>query len=113
MARAAVNYGTGRRAPEKRVQLAVRRALEYLGFNVTSFSQARASKQTPGIPDLYARHTGWQFRCWVEVKAPGKKPTLVQEGWHIAERRAGGIVLVVDSVDALVRELRAAGAPIR
>lgn len=33
---------------------------------------------------------------WIEMKAPGKKPTAHQKAWHEAERLRGALVKVVD-----------------
>ena len=94
-----------RNAPEKRVQKAIVDAAEALGFVVSSFSQARASKQTPGIPDLFLTHPARRFTCWVEVKAPGKKATLIQRAWHQTAREAGNYVFVCDSVAGFTDDL--------
>ena len=88
-------------------------ALRRMGFGVTKTSQPRASMVTEGIPDLYARHPRWGLRVWIEVKAGTNRPSAVQTAWHAAEREAGGTVLVVWSVEDLIRELKALGAPIR
>lgn len=83
-----------------------------MGWHVSKFSQPRNTMQTPGIPDLYARHWRLKLRVWIEVKAPGNGPTLAQRQWHRDERECGGEVLIVRSVDELVEDLRALGAPI-
>lgn len=101
-----------RRAPEKAVEADVDRALLRMGFDVTRLSQPRASGLTLGLPDRYASHAAWGLRIWIEIKAGKNKPSAHQLAWHARERAAGGIVLVVWSVEDLVRELRALGAPI-
>jgi len=98
--------------PEKGVEHAVDQALLQFGFDVTRLSQARASKQTPGIPDRYARHPRWGLRVWIEVKAGTNTLSRHQKAWHTAERAAGGHVLTVWSVEDLTIGLRALGAPI-
>lgn len=101
-----------RGAPEKRLQWEIRRALETLGFDVTSTSQPQRAMMTAGIPDLYVRHPGWQIRLWIEVKAGRNKPTPAQLAWHEAERAAGGVVVVAYSVEDVLRVLVEMGAPI-
>jgi hypothetical protein len=92
---------------EKTVQWEIVQALRLLGFDVSSFSQPRASMQTEGIPDLYARHEAWGLRIWIECKRPGGKLSFEQQAWHAAERAAGGIVLVAtgatDAVEQIAR----------
>lgn len=46
---------------------------------------------------------------WVEVKAPGKEPRAGQEREHQRMRRAGQMVVTIDSrdgVDQFIKELR-------
>jgi hypothetical protein len=38
------------------------------GFAVYNLSQSRASKQTPGLPDLWCMHTRYAFAFWWESK---------------------------------------------
>lgn len=97
---------------EKQVQRNVTLALRAFGFAVTDYSQPRATKQTPGIPDLYGQHAAWRLRVWVEVKTAKGKTSPAQERWHAQERAAGGTVLVVRSASDLSVQLRALGAPI-
>lgn len=97
---------------EKRVQLEIKRALETLGFHVSDLSQPRASMQTPGLPDLYAIQPDWPMTVWIEVKRPGGQPTEHQKAWHRTARSAGNLVLVADSVEAVVDYLTEHGAPL-
>ena len=98
---------------EKAVQRDIVNAAEALGFVVSSFSQARTSCQTCGIPDLYLTHPVKRFTAWVEVKRPGGKPTAVQKAWHQTARDAGNHVLVCDSVSSFVDQIADAGFPVR
>lgn len=82
---------------EKVIAGEIKRALEQIGFFVSSTQQRRPSEQTEGIPDLYASHAAWQLRVWIEVKRPGEKPSKVQREWHEKERAAGGTVLIATS----------------
>lgn len=103
---------TKRRAPEKRVQGDVKRALWTLGFHVSDLSQPRASMQTPGLPDLYVLHRRWKLACWIEVKAPGGKLSGAQQVWHDEAAACGELVMVVRSVEELVAGLKDLGVPI-
>jgi hypothetical protein len=94
---------------EKDVEQDIDSELERLGFSITRLSQARASKQTPGIPDRYARHIARKRRIWIEVKQPGGELTADQKAWQKEERDAGGEVITVWSVEDLQDELRARG----
>lgn len=99
-------------ATEKAVQAGVVRALRAMGFVVNDMSQPRATKQAPGVPDLYAQHPAWGIRLWVEVKAARGRVRHAQQRWHEAERAAGGAVVVARSAADLLAPLRALGAPI-
>jgi len=90
---------------EKQIQQDIRAALLMLGFDVVSFSQPRATMQTMGTPDLYARHMAWGLRVWVEVKTLKGKLSLHQKVWHEIERAAGGIVLVARSAKDAIDQI--------
>lgn len=65
---------------EEQIQLAIRRALEALGFTVYDLSQGRPTRQTPGLADLYVVGQG---RCaWVEVKRPGGRQSAGQRSFE-------------------------------
>src|SRR5690606_21130381 len=102
-----------RGAPEKRLQLEIRRALETLGFDVTSTSQPQRAMMTAGIPDLYARHPRWKLRLWIEVKTPKGRIRPAQAAWIEAERAAGGHAIVARSLADVIEALKEIGAPIR
>lgn len=63
---------------EQRVIVCMARAI---GFHVYSLSQARSSKQTPGLPDLWLAHPARGFAGWWEAKRPvgGKRSTVQSE----------------------------------
>lgn len=90
---------------EKQIQQDIRSALLTVGFDVVSFSQPRATMQSVGIPDLYARHMAWGLRVWVEVKTPKGKLSLDQKVWHEIERAAGGIVIVGRSAKDVIDQI--------
>jgi hypothetical protein len=99
-----------RQSPEKRMQGYVIKNLRRLGFFVSSFSQARASKQTPGIPDLYVMGHG--VALWIEMKADGCKLTTAQSVWHREAKENGVAVMVAYNTDDVLAELRTMGVPI-
>lgn len=53
---------------ESREQQEVRRRLMTYGFRVLNLSQARKSKQAPGIPDLWCVHKRLPIAFWWETK---------------------------------------------
>lgn len=75
------------RMTETQVQRDIAVFLALLGYLVSDFSQPRATKQTPGIPDLHA----------------------MGHGHSLAN---GETVVVARSAHDLVETLRALGAPI-
>jgi hypothetical protein len=77
-----------RRAREKGVEAAIDQLCAKAGCVSVRFSQARATNQTPGIPDrryyVWRRDT-WNLKgpeqrlaFWVEVKAPGGRQSSAQ-----------------------------------
>lgn len=65
-----------RAAPEKAEQHRIRKLFESCGFTTYNLSQARASKQTPGLPDLWLVNPETGDALWWECKAakPNGKP---------------------------------------
>ena len=62
-------------------------------------------------PDRFVMHTdGWiRYTIWIELKAPGKKPTSGQLREHERMRGMGQRVEVIDSfegVDKLIGEMK-------
>jgi hypothetical protein len=53
----------------------------------------------PGVPDRLILAPGG-CAAFVEFKAPGKKPTALQEAWHRRLRALGFKVYVIDNVEA-------------
>lgn len=53
---------------EKAESVEVRKLLIAYGFRIYNLSQARASKQTPGLPDIWFSHTSMPLAGWFEVK---------------------------------------------
>jgi hypothetical protein len=77
------------------------KAAAMLGFTVVRFSQPRASKQSPGIPDrLYlCPRRGRGF--WGELKRVGGKATPQQRALHEALRACGHTVVVGPAQDQI------------
>jgi hypothetical protein len=68
-----------RRAPEKREEDAGRLLMQnVLGFECWHLSQARATRQTPGWPDMLFMHEDSGLCVWWEAKAPGGKQSDAQ-----------------------------------
>lgn len=62
--------GTAPPPLERHVYEACVSLLRLSGCDVYRLSQTRASKQSPGIPDIWAFAPGGQY-AWIEVKRPG------------------------------------------
>lgn len=116
----AIRYGRGprrRQSPaslpdfwqplEKAIAAEVVQALRTIGCHVSSTQQARASRQTIGMPDLYATHAAWGVAAWIEVKRPGEQPRPSQVEWHERTRAAGVHVLVVTNAAAAIEQFAA------
>lgn len=74
--------------------------------SVIRFSQARATMQTPGIPDR--RYALWGCRFWFEVKASNGKLSPAQRDFLIAELDAGCLAAcgTLEDLAALVTAVR-------
>jgi hypothetical protein len=80
---------------EKDIENALRKRVELLGGLCEKFvSPGRRS-----VPDRIVTLPGGSI-VFVELKAPGKKPTPLQERDHETRRRLGCRVLVIDSMEA-------------
>lgn len=55
---------------EKAAQIEIRKRFIACGFVVYNLSQSRASKQTPGLPDLWLVHRALPIALWWESKRP-------------------------------------------
>lgn len=104
-----------RRSPEKSEEHDGDELMEMLGFTSIHFSQARASRQTPGIPDrLYFRPSRSRsaapvaFKVWWEAKAPKGRQSAAQRSFQALAESCGDTV-VVGPVSALVDWCRRMG----
>ena len=77
---------------EKTIQHEARKVLARHGFDVYDLSQPRATKQTPGLADLFVVGHG---RCaWVEMKTAKGGLTGAEKLFSDRVRRNGGEALV-------------------
>jgi hypothetical protein len=67
---------------EKEIQASVVKLYTAFGCDVYNLSQARASKQTPGLPDLWCFYRGIDldrsFGFWHETKTPKGQQSVAQ-----------------------------------
>lgn len=68
---------------EKAVEHAGDRAMAKLGFSVWRFSQARATQQSPGIPDRRYVNAVWGVAFWWEAKREGGKQSPHQRAFEL------------------------------
>jgi hypothetical protein len=89
------------------------RELRRLGFFVCRFGgQARATRQTPGIPDCLALHAVWKLALWIEWKTAATDLSPAQREWHRIAQAAGQTVIVARRPADLLAPLVALGAPV-
>ena len=75
-----------------------------LGWRVEVYSDTRAVRTTPGLPDR--RYVRAARRVWVELKAPGGKLTEEQHAFLLSELDANAHATVIDSEAQLLRLFR-------
>jgi len=93
---------------EKSEQSEVMKLYRAYGCHVYNLSQARATKQTPGLPDLWV--TRGEHAWWHETKRPvSGKPSPAQEVFA-QECLAAGIVHVLGGLSVARLRLLAIGA---
>jgi hypothetical protein len=101
-------YGPTAPAPEPlegAIQSSIRKALDLIGYSVSSTSQTRASRQTVGMPDLFVAHAAWRVFAWIEVKRPGERRKPHQRAWAEPVEAAGCPVLVATSAAEAIEKL--------
>ena len=93
---------------EKQVQAAVVRLYTLAGCAVYNLSQARATMQSPGLPDLYVFHADTGTAWWHEVKRPGGKPSPAQLEFQARCAACGVPYLLggLEEAEARVRMIR-------
>ncbi len=85
--------------PEKRLQGWCRQVAAFYGFRAWHLSQARATQQTPGLPDDF--YTGGRRPLAVEYKVQPNKQTKAQEAFQAEWEESGGGYLLIYSVEEL------------
>ncbi len=76
-----------------------------LGWDVESYSDARAVRTCPGLSDRRYVQRARGHRVWVEAKAPDGKLTREQHAFLRSEQAAGAHALAVDDPAQLQRVL--------
>ena len=79
---------------ERDVEKALVKRVKELGGKCEKF----VSVNNRAVPDRLVTLPGNNI-CFVELKAPGKKPTKLQEKDHRERRALGAKVFVIDSVE--------------
>ncbi len=102
-----------RRGPESGIYEAICDLLKANGFYYWRLSQARASKQSAGVADLFAVSARYRLCLWIETKSRRGHLTDDQEIFRAAVLAAGGSYCAPRSVDDLAAYLRARGVPVR
>jgi hypothetical protein len=74
---------------EKHVEAIGRRMMTLLGFQTWHLSQARATNQTPGWPDMLFTHRERGLAVWWEAKRPGGKQSPAQREFELSVTACG------------------------
>ena len=107
-----------RRVPlEKHVQTLVRGMFHARGFVTYNLSQARATKQTPGLPDFWFAHPTRGIAGWWETKRPrrsgrGCEPLRPEQARFRDECLAAGVHHGWGGVDEAAAFLTQLGFPV-
>ena len=88
---------------EKQVQHAIKKVLQAFDFSVWDLSQPRATKQTPGLPDLIA--VGHARVLFIEAKTAKGRVSDAQAMFGAEVAQNGGIWLVWRSAADAARYL--------
>lgn len=78
-------------ATEKQEETWGDRFMDDLGFESIHFSQARASNQTPGIPDRKYYNESLGFTFWWEAKAEDGKQSKAQRDYQVMAEKCGEV----------------------
>lgn len=84
---------------EREIQAEIVRLYRAYGFIVWILSQKRASKQSPGIPDVYAVNPRTGHVIWHEVKTPTGRQSAAQSTFQ-EEHRGSAVHYVLGGVAA-------------
>jgi hypothetical protein len=75
--------------------------IPFFRTNVSYRKGQPIAKESVGVPDIVGVLPDGRF-LGIEVKLPGKKPTLLQEAWIEAVNRHKGIAFIAYSVDDVI-----------
>ncbi len=81
---------------EKLIEAALVKRIKELG----GLCEKHVSPGTTGVPDRIVTMPGGRI-IWVELKAPGKEPTVIQLRDHEKRRKLGCEVIVIDSMESV------------
>ena len=81
---------------EKLIEAALVKKVKELG----GLCEKHVSPNLAGVPDRIVTLPGGRI-IWVELKAPGKEPTVIQLRDHAKRRKLGCEVMVIDSLEAV------------
>jgi hypothetical protein len=92
---------------EKRIQQRIMLLLRAAGFRVFNLSQARATNQSPGLPDLLLMHPVLGVEATFEVKAPKGRVSAPQQEFSDLREKCGRRHLIggYDVVETWLLEL--------
>lgn len=93
---------------EKDVERLGDKLMALLGFTAWRYSQARATQQSPGIPDRFYTHPTRGLHVFWEAKRPGGKQRTSQRTFQ-AEVTACGLNYVCGTDDVLLAWCEAQG----
>lgn len=88
--------------PESRLQRKIQQVLKDEGGFF--FKIHGGPFQAAGLPDLFGIIAGLTYA--IEVKCPGKKPTVIQINTLSQLRKAGAIVMIAESVEEVMDVIR-------
>lgn len=86
-------------ATEKKEETAGDRFMHDLGYIAVRFSQARATQQTPGIPDRKYYNVVKRHTLWWEAKASDGKQSKVQRDFQIMAEACGESYVLGTALD--------------
>ena len=94
---------------EKQVEHLGDQLMQTLGFEIVRFSMARATQQSPGIPDRLYINSTKKFAVWWEAKRAGGKQSYAQQDFEAMVNAVGTWQYVCGTDDALVAWCRQQG----
>jgi hypothetical protein len=96
---------------EKQVEHMGDRLMVTMGWEAVRFSQARATQQSPGIPDRKYYHRELGVTLWWEAKRPGGKQRPAQRAFQRMAEACGEVYVLggVEELAVAARELMRLG----